>query len=213
MRVRLSALAMRLSVVGGALATAILSCTGPTDALAPRVATVTVSPSSMRLTVGSTATLQATAEDATGRVLSDRRLFWTSSDTTIARVSSGGVVSALRPGTARIAASAEGESGVAEVVVLVPVDRVEIHPAWAIIGRHRTKQFSATTYDRDGNELTGRTVTWATSDSTVATVDSTGLVTGVSDGDAVITAMAEGKSATGRVLVSKLVIGLRKARR
>jgi uncharacterized protein YjdB len=204
--------AIRLPILGCVLGTALLSCTGPTDALPARVATVSVSPPSTRITVGSSVALQAVAEDASGRVLRDRQLFWTSNDTTIAVVSSAGVVSALRPGSARIAASAEGESGIAEVVVLVPVDRVEIQPTAAIVGRNRTRQFSAITYDADGQELTGRTVAWTTSDPTVATVDATGLVTGVSAGGATITATAEGKSAGARVLVSDLVIGLRPVR-
>jgi len=42
--------------------------------------------------------------------------------------------------------------------------------------------FSATIKDDQGNTLSGRTVTWSSNAEAVATVDATGLVTGVSRG-------------------------------
>ncbi|MGN6391605.1 MAG: Ig-like domain-containing protein [Gemmatimonadales bacterium] len=53
-----------------------------------------------------------------------------------------------------------------------------------------------------GEPLTGRTVTWTTSNAQVATVSSSGLVTGVAAGTATITATSEGKSGSARVTVA-----------
>ncbi|MCH5461501.1 Ig-like domain-containing protein [Secundilactobacillus sp. HBUAS58055] len=50
---------------------------------------------------------------------------------------------------------------------------------------------------------TDKTVTWSSSDDTVATVDTTGKVTGVKAGTATITATASGKTATSAVTVTE----------
>src|SRR5207245_9129213 len=53
-----------------------------------------------------------------------------------------------------------------------------------------------------GALLTGRVVTWASSNTGVATVNGNGLVTGVAAGSATITATSEGKSGTAALTVS-----------
>jgi uncharacterized protein YjdB len=62
---------------------------------------------------------------------------------------------------------------------------------------------SATPKDVLGNALTGRTITWASSNAAVATVSQTGLVTGVTIGSATITATSETKSGTSTVTVTQ----------
>jgi outer membrane protein assembly factor BamB len=56
-----------------------------------------------------------------------------------------------------------------------------------------TVQLTATALDAAGTTLTNRTITWSTSDETIATVGTTGLVTAVGAGMVTITAAAEGK--------------------
>ena len=58
------------------------------------------------------------------------------------------------------------------------------------------------TYTENGNEVTGKTVTWTSSASSVATVDKNGRVKAVAEGTAIITAACEGKTATCTVTVS-----------
>ena len=58
------------------------------------------------------------------------------------------------------------------------------------------------TYTENGNEVTGKTVTWTSSASSVATVDKNGRVKAVAEGTAIITATCEGKTATCTVTVS-----------
>ena len=50
-------------------------------------------------------------------------------------------------------------------------------------------------------------MTWGSSDPTVATVNATGLVTGVAAGTATITATSEGKSGTSTITVTKIPVG------
>jgi uncharacterized protein YjdB len=82
------------------------------------------------------------------------------------------------------------------------VSTVTISPAAPSlrVGAHIT--LSATLEDSGGNVLTGRVVTWTSSDPSIATVKSDGTVTGIAKGHAVITATSEGKSGTVTVVVS-----------
>ena len=65
-----------------------------------------------------------------------------------------------------------------------------------------TIQLAATLRDQSGNALNGRTVGWTTSNGSVASVSSTGLVTGVAAGAATITATSEGKAGTAAITVT-----------
>ncbi len=66
-------------------------------------------------------------------------------------------------------------------------------PEVAVAGQ---RQLQATVRDGLGNELPGREVTWASSVPAVASVDATGVVSGVGLGSVVVTATAEGVSGT-----------------
>jgi hypothetical protein len=64
-------------------------------------------------------------------------------------------------------------------------------------------QLSATTKDDQGNNLNSRAITWSSSAEAVATVNATGLVTGVSAGGPVtITATSEGRLGTAQAMVT-----------
>ena len=93
--------------------------------LAP-VASVVISPASVTLSVGEEATLTATLRDASLRVLGDRVVRWSTSDSEIvSRIVSAGrqqvTITGRGPGTAVITATSEGVSRTATVTVLDPV--------------------------------------------------------------------------------------------
>ena len=85
-----------------------------TDVVTP--ASLTLDLSQVDLFVGGGGLLRATALDATGVVV-DAALTWTSSDTTVARVTTGGYVTGWGHGTADIGVSASGPSASARAVV------------------------------------------------------------------------------------------------
>src|SRR5205823_14335123 len=87
----------------------------------------------------------------------------------------------------------------------VPVASVTVSPAAASLTAGQTVQLAAVTRDSAGNVLTGRTVTWTTTNSGVATVSATGLVAGVATGSASVTANSEGKSSTVTLTVTTSV--------
>src|SRR5437764_295607 len=168
------------------------------------VASVTVSPASASLTVGQTAQFSATARDANGNALAGRPVTWTSSEG--ARASggaSGRATGVAAGGPVTMTATSEGQSGAATVTVAnAPVASVTVAPATASVATGQTVQLSATPTDGNGNPLTGRVITWASSDNTIASVNGSGLVTGVAAGGPVtITATSEGKSGTASITV------------
>src|SRR5687768_8683064 len=63
----------------------------------------------------------------------------------------------------------------------------------------QTTQLSATARDEKGNALSNRAIDWTTSNASIATVSTTGLVTGVAAGQATITATSEGKTGSRTV--------------
>src|SRR6059036_3980081 len=132
---------------------------------------------------------------------------WSSSNTTVATVSSSGLVSGVTPGSATITAASEGKSGTSTITVTpVPVASVEVTPATASVQAGQTVQLTATPRDAGGTPLSGRTVTWSSSNTAVATVSNSGLVSGVTPGSATITATSEGKSGTSSISVTNVPV-------
>src|SRR5207244_1695485 len=159
------------------------------------VASVTVSPATASVAVGQTVQLTATPRDSAGSTLTGRSVTWASGDTSVARVSPSGQVAGVAPGSATMTALSEGKSGTAAVTVTrVPVASVQVTPATASVRVGQTLQLTATPQDSAGGALTGRTVTWASSNPGVATLSPSGQVTGVAQGSATMTATRDRKS-------------------
>jgi uncharacterized protein YjdB len=172
------------------------------------VATVTVAPPTLSLQVGQTGTLAATTRDAANNVLTGRTVTWASSNTGVATVAPNGTVTAAAPGTATITATSEGKSGTATVTVTaIPVASVTVAPTTANLTIGGTQQITATPRDAQGNALTGRTVTWQSANTAVATVTQSGLITAAGVGSTNVTATSEGKVGTVAVTVAAPVVG------
>ena len=89
------------------------------------------------------------------------------------------------------------------IVPPAPVASVSVSPTTATVGIGGTVQLTATPRDAGGTVLTGRTITWSTSDAALAAVNGSGLVTGVASGGPVtITAISEGQSGSAGVTVT-----------
>jgi uncharacterized protein YjdB len=166
------------------------------------VSTVTTTLAASSVTEGATTQATAVLRAANGNTLTGRVVTWSSSNTTIATVSSAGVVSALKAGTSTITATSEGKSdGAVLTVVVPPVATVTLSPTSATVMEGTTGQATAVLRDANGNVLTGRVVTWSSSNTAVATVSSTGVMSALSPGTATITATSEGRSGSGTLTV------------
>jgi uncharacterized protein YjdB len=171
----------------------------------PLVSSVVVAPSSATLQLGEQRTLTVTVTDKNGLALAGRVIEFSSSNPAVATVNASGVVAGVSVGGATINAKAvqDGVIGTATInVVQARVANVAISPAGSqTVFQGTTLQLSATLRDAQNNVLTGRTVNWTTSNPAIATVSSSGLVTGVSLGNVQITAESEGAAASLQVNV------------
>ncbi len=153
---------------------------------------------------GDTATLTATVSPDTA---TDKTVTWTSSDTSVATVADG-VVIPVAAGTATITATAGGKTATCTVTVepaTVAVTGVSLNKTSIVLltNGQNTETLTATVKPDDA---TDKTVTWTSSDESVATVDQNGKVTAIATGTATITAKAGDKTASCTVFVNKVTI-------
>jgi len=166
------------------------------------VATISISNAPGAMSPGETAQLRATPRDATGAALAGRRTSWVSSNPAVANVSSAGRVTALAPGTATITAASGGKTQFVTITVQAEqVARVAVlptNPAGLDVGE--TIELSASPLSDRGVEL-DRSVSWASSDTRVASVSQSGVVTAVGPGNAQIEAAVGGRTASVTITV------------
>lgn len=147
------------------------------------VSSVTVVPSTLELTENTTSALRATVE-TTGFASKD--VTWTSSDTTIAEVSSSGVVTAKATGTAVITATSVADTskyGTCTLTVgsVSGVDRVNVYPSAMSLSENSTAEINAIVV---AHGAINKNVTWTSNNvgvtitgSTAVTDDITGVTT------------------------------------
>lgn len=172
----------------------------------PAVASITVSPPSSTMTPGGTVQLTATTLGAQGQVLANRPITWSVVGSGTATVSTSGVVTAVAPGTVQVQAASEGHSAAATITVTtsppIAIASLTVTPPTASVTVGGTSQLVATPKDGAGNVLTGRTVVWSSSATSIATVSTTGVVSTIATGSATITATSEGISGTASITVT-----------
>lgn len=166
------------------------------------VASVTLTPAVSTISIDDTLQLSVVVADAQGNIL-NRPPTYTSSDPAVAVVDDAGKVIGKGLGSATITATAGGKHGSGTITVQPKVAAVTISSGSTgnrplEIGA--TRQLTATVTDASGNVL-ARTVTWSSSSDAIATVDQTGLVTGVGSGDVIITAAVQQVSGTLEIMV------------
>jgi uncharacterized protein YjdB len=147
------------------------------------------------LIVGGSAQLTAALTAADGRALSNRVVTWSSSDVTIAAISSTGSVTALKAGSATITAFAGGAaSSVVLTVSPVAVASLTISVPTTPMSIGATQTITATPKDDSGIALVGRTVTWSSSSPTVLTVSAASSVSGSGGATVTVTAAGQGSA-------------------
>jgi hypothetical protein len=180
------------------------------------VASVAVSIASSTIAVGGTTVVTATSKDGNGNVLPGRTVSWSGGGGT-ASVSAGGVDPNTQLDTATVTGSAIGGpvsitatssnnvQGSAQVTVATAINHITVSPNQFTINTHSTRQVTATAFDVNNHAITGVTFTWTTKSSgTIASVDQTGLVTGVGPGSDSVYASAQGVSGGGSITVNQV---------
>ncbi len=167
------------------------------------VAGVTLSTETLNLDVGETSFLSAAVlpENAT-----DKRVNWSSSNTLVATVNATGMVTAAGPGRTSITVTTEegGFSAECEVKVISRVTGVTLEPvAFNILLSNGTRQLTVSVIPPDAHN---KLVIWSSSNEAVATVSGTGMVTGVSTGNAIITVTTQDGGHTASAQVSVITM-------
>ena len=138
--------------------------------------------------LGATVQLSAEVRDQNATVIAGATVTWTSSAISVATVDMSGLVTAAGNGTATITESAGSASGSAVVTVTQSMESVVVPPSEETIALGNTLQLTAEAFDESGHAVAEVEFSWESSDAVVATVDASGLVTGVAVGLATITA-------------------------
>src|SRR5690348_12299678 len=173
--------------------------------LSPRTVTLhtnqTVDLTAVGLTaIGDTATVAVTWSMTTGSVIDTS----TSGGKHYGRYKAG-----TDTGTVKVIAHGHpGTSSDTSVVTVTaaPVASVTVSPSSASLFVGQALQLGATMTDSAGNVLSGRTVTWTSSNPSVATVNGSGLAGAVAVGSATITATSEGRTGTAVLTVSNVPV-------
>jgi hypothetical protein len=195
-RIRLALLPLCTSVL-------TVACGGDSSG-PPAVASVDVSAPAGDVAVGQSTQLSATVRDAKGNALSNRTITWTTSAASIATVSTTGLVTGVTVGQVTITATSEGKAGSRSVnIVPPPVSTVSVTAGSNVLQIGQTTQLSAVTRDANNNVLSGRSVTWATSNPAVASVSiNGGLVTALAGGAVTLTGTSEGKTGSTEIVIT-----------
>src|SRR5690242_803621 len=165
---------------------ALNSCKVPSRLeLSEQAARVVISPSQIVVPANQDADLYAVALDAAGDTASTG-MMWTTTGGSITDTSMGGGKRLGRhpapaaPGQYKVKARANPgtvEDSASVTVSTVSVASLTLSPTTAGILVGATQQFAVTPKDSAGNPLTGRVITWASNNTDVATVSTSGLAT------------------------------------
>lgn len=161
---------------------------------------------SVTVNVGKTTTITPTVYPADATV---KTVYWTSSNYDVANVDTAGKVTAKAPGYAVITAKTKDGSFTAktEVLVIQPVTGVKLNKTASYLNLGASMTLVPTVSPSDASI---KSVTWTSSNPSIATVSSSGVVTGIKSGTVTITCKTTNgsKIATCKIAVVKRVTGI-----
>lgn len=172
----------------------------PISAYIVHVTSVSLNKASTTILIGGTDQLTATVLPANAN---NKAVTWSSSNTSVATVSSNGLITAVGVGSCTITVTTQDGGKTATCAVTVnpiPVTGVSLNTSGQTISIGDTYQLVATVTP---SNATNKAVTWSSSNTSVARVSSNGLVTAVGAGSAVITVTTQdgGYTATCNIAV------------
>jgi hypothetical protein len=190
------------ATLGGVVGSTTLSITAPT------ISSIVVTPDGLTLGIGIGQQYTATAiysDGSTQDLVSG--VTWTSSALAVASISGSGLATTVGAGTTTITAQVGSVSDTAVLtVVAAHLISISVTPAPVSIAVGTDQQFSAVGSFDDGSTQLLTAVTWSSSSSSVATINSAGLATGVGPGTATITATSGSVNGTAGLTVTAATV-------
>ncbi|EKO3605447.1 Ig-like domain-containing protein [Vibrio metschnikovii] len=157
---------------------------------------IQVTPSPVNVAKGQTQPLvaMATYSDSTSSDVSSS-VTWAVVETAIATVSSTGLLSAVEVGSTTLTATKDGVPSNTVDVIVSPavITEILVTPSSVNMAKGQTQPLVAiATYSDATSSEVSSSVTWAVTDTAIATVSSTGLLSAVDLGNATVTAIKDG---------------------
>ena len=165
---------------------------GNNSSSTPTVTGLVVTPTTVSLPNGTTQQLSVTAtySDGSSRNVTSQAA-WSVSPSTVAKVSSSGLLTSTAQGTGTITATMSSQSAHSALTVQAPaMTAIQITPSSLSVPLGSNQQLTATATYTDGS--TGNvtsSVTWSSNASSIATVSAAGLVQSVAKGSFTISAV------------------------
>jgi len=150
------------------------------------LSSLAITPASPTILLGGTQQLTATGTYSNGSSADlTASVTWSSADSSIVTVSSSGLATSVAPGSVNISAASGSITTHTGLAVNAALVSIAVTPSAQSVPVNGTQQFTATGAFNDAShsDITG-TVTWSSSDTSIATVSGVGLATGVAAGSA-----------------------------
>lgn len=191
----------------------LVSCSGGggggSSSSTTTLSSIAVTPEDQSIAANNTLDFTATGKysDGTNTIITSS-VTWSSSNTTVATINTAGMAAGVSAGTTTIKATSGSVSGSTTLTVTAPtLNSIEIAPATQAINLGATQQFTATgSYSNSTTKDITTSVTWSSSDTTVATISnvsgSNGFAASLAAGAANITATLNGISQNAQLTVN-----------
>lgn len=172
----------------------------------PTIARIDVSPPSAAIEAGAQQQFTAQGFDSANNPVTGVIFSWQSSNTSVAIIDQNGLATSSTAGSTEIRAFARGVQSAQAALTVREVQRVltrvDVTPQSLTIPAAGAQQFTARGIDQFGAEIMGLTFAWESSHTSAATIDQTGLATGIAQGQSTIKASTQNVSGTATLNVS-----------
>lgn len=184
-----------------------------------RLATIDVAPNPRDIYLGASFPFVATAVDGLGVPLVVQPTFtWGTQSSAIASITSDGVATGVGLGSTQVQATASGVTGVGVINVRTPITRIAVvrdsltfvaTDTFSLAALQATRSYRAVAYDTLDAPMTGIAFAWASSNPSVASLDSTGTITAraraAANGFTAIRASAQGITGAAALTVAQVM--------
>ncbi len=187
--------------------------------VAQRLATIRVTPDPRDVYLGASYAFTAQAVDGLNVPLVTQPSFvWTTASSAIASITAGGIVTGVGLGSTLVQATASGVTGVATLNIRTPIQRIAVvrdsvgfvvSDTFSLAALAQTRSYRAVAYDTLDVVMPGIAFTWASSNPSVAPLDSTGSATAraiaAANGFTAIRASAQGVTGAAALTVAQVM--------
>ena len=187
-----------------------------------RLATIAVTPDPRSIYLGASFGFAAQAVDGLGVALVTQPAFtWSTGSGAIASITPAGVATGVGLGVTQVRATAGAVTGVAELTVRTPITRIAVvrdsttfvtSDTFSLAALASTRSYRAVAYDTLDVAMTGIDFAWASSNPSVASLDSVGTSTAraraAANGFTAVRASAQGVTGAASLTVAQVMTSI-----